>query len=516
VAKARVRGCLYLEVGANVDEGFKPPPPPAGPGVATVDLCDVIGRGIDGRRLVDSEGSATGIEAWSPALVSDASGERLAYHSRPSLPWRIFYVVDGQLFEGATLGSTTRIFRPLPRHEAPNLPDLGLDDAQDVGVAPPSSAPPPPAEPPPDWSKVPPFEDAVSDVFAREPGHVDTLLSAIQKRSGEEGLLTFSKQLDPNVTAWTGVTGRLSAHGRSRQTAELVGRLRADAGVDKSGLFDFFLQHEELQPRDFPALLAADVTHQLEDEVPPAYGDAPASMEITALAKLGHPRAGEFACQSLGASWLGQLQEGGVMYESSNLDVSLLAVVVKAKTRCPWVTMALDRMVCSSQLWCTADGKTIADLDAEAQAEDAAGEVASTPKVVKVNRLCPPATGRRQAEASFADDAPSPEEGPLLLAAAVANGPLPKDFVARNARREYAVRGLPPEENPDGGDPDEPPCGLTEERVTALACSMPLDLGELRAGPCHVVVDDAKKTVSVQGPPAPRMGNDGEGPYHRD
>ena len=90
------------------------------------------------------------------------------------------------------------------------------------------------------------------------------------------------------------------------------------------------------------------------------------------------------------------------------------------------------------------------------------------------------------------DDAFAPEPwGPLLLAAATAQGPLPPEFALRDARRFYRRVYAQPEE---AGDP----CHDAGDTVAELACQLPPSMHELHREGCAITLDDARRVMTLR------------------
>ncbi|HSO32232.1 MAG TPA: hypothetical protein VLT33_06950, partial [Labilithrix sp.] len=189
---------------------------------------------------------------------------------------------------------------------------------------------------------------------------------------------------------------------------------------------------------------------------------------IAALASRARPiEAGDLACTS------------GRDLRAPGAEV-LIALIARARTRCPAVTAALTPPPCSERIDCDGGLCTAIELNPQIDAW-----VRSS------------VTGDRD-DAGARDLQLYPlERDRALLAAAYAQGPLPRALALPNARRRYA---LAQDAGPSCGEAElaeGAPC--TCEQVTDWArCGAAVDEKRFTAGSCDVQIDDAKRRLDAR------------------
>lgn len=341
-----------------------------------------------------------------------------------------------------------------------------------------------PAGAEPDWAKVPSMLGVLEVVFfvvsdeeldrllAETPDGVKVLEAAVHR-----GLATVFAVEDLDR-----VLARLPAAARRDVRDALLEHVRAN---DNASAWDWFAAHPEEQHRDFvDAVTEAATLDVMEPTL------------MTTLERLAPERLGEVACHALEMAWL----DGNEGYADFSQTKVALALIARHKLPCPWVRPLLTLAQCNEALRCDAhpdDGRVAPLCDEAAQAR--ALEQALAPPELDVetppdDASVAPADGG--APLSVEEQLMLDEQawGPLLLAAARQQGPLPADFALREARFTYAVRYTVPD-----AQEDLDPCRSAPEEPSAWACRLPATITRSRRDDCALVIDDAKKTVTLTG-----------------
>ncbi|MEW5739313.1 MAG: hypothetical protein AB1938_10330 [Myxococcota bacterium] len=500
--QSELRGCTWLELGAD-NEVEKRAAAVFGDDADT-QLCDTLASTGTLATLDSVPLPARGME-----LAADPTGSRLAFRPAPDKPWRVFYLLGGEI-----LGEYGNSGTPLALDGRPS-PDDPLLEAR----------PPAPLMGPLDWSRVPTLSDRAADFLPRAFGdHQRQLLKMVEEKRGEVGLgRALAGIMDTSEEpSWLEAWKRLGPSGRKAFQDVLARSLEeypSEAALRRLSTAP------ELRPAGFADVLAKNLELQLEQGTQDFESTR---LFVEALVQLDDARAGPLACewlQDLVSEQLVSLDDyypGMPVLESA--DPALIAIA-RFRTPCPWVRLALEREPCNVDYRCTPSGliETSAQAESERQeAEDKALERGEElPSTIPQHPLCTPEQVGRVVKAwipgwlsqeplelddvNFPEDLTSPPPGALLLAAAYAQGPLPADVLHRNARRLYRIDDRsPPVAEDDGSDPSA--CQLVDQGLSdppELACRVPADLSRLRLGGCRIEIDDAKKVIRLTPPKAP-------------
>ena len=323
---------------------------------------------------------------------------------------------------------------------------------------------------PVDWSRVPPFLSVMDEKLLLQvpEAELDALLaeSPTGKADLKTALISLANSADLSGDGWVRAVSKLDEADRKELRAELVSAVSGGA----SGALEWFEAHPAEQKADFIDALAEaaeNETFDLSDVLP-------------RLAKLAPERAESIACEHLERRWHEYGGEG-YEYDSYPPNAAALAVLVTRKSKCEWVLPLLLRRPCGDELRCDADlsdGKPT-PLCTAAQTEKA------------LQRTTNPDQKLSDEDLDLVDS----DWGPLLVAAAKAQGPLPAEFLRAEERRLYK-----PTFTFKGSEEDDA-CHQMSLEPADWACRIPTAISTARYEGCTLVLDDAKKTMTLSAPP---------------
>lgn len=344
----------------------------------------------------------------------------------------------------------------------------------------------------PDWAKVPTLLshlDAVS--FDLSSSELDVLMRTDPKP--EEHLrdaLIRGGRLLIDVEAFDRAMKRLSPANQ-----RLVVEGLAEQVVDGDTLAaDWFRAHPEHEKLFAQSLLNAVIDGPVNDPGLLA--------QLLALAPDGLDTA---ACSALERHW----HEGAIdpYYDGAAGGdglTSALAVLVKRRVKCPWVLPLLERLQCDDALRCSPAPADDEDVEADLALDQRRPLCTDAQMAIALARNTVATKDDAEGEA-----VPQPSDwGPLVLAAAKLQGPLPEQLLQRNARRLYEWRY--PKRTPVAEDGEEPydACSGPELALDRWVCELPRAITRANNAGCHVEIDDAKKVLSFVGDDEPEPGLD--------
>lgn len=490
--KSEHRGCLYLELGHAAEEPLPPPSPlfakTGAPGEEP-DVCERSELWTESRLLLRATPGDTA------DLREDEAGERIAVRVGAGR-WEVIYLLDGELIAASSARSALAMLTALrPSTKKPNLSHVRTvefddEDEPDGGVA------------PFDWSDFKTLDDSADSlVMSASEQHRLRLYQRMAKRRGDAWLVPALTH-GPLDDTWEQGRALLTERGQQALAKELRQRL-VDEGSADAQLVRYFIDHPAERPANFADVLVEEASSGRY------YGDTGG---LEALLELGDARAGTLACQFLGAQSVESLVNGYDDYGGGGGDDAVLfAAIARTKTKCPWVSLELEKQACSTDVRCTTKGEV------EGYETDLGDEPLPALLEAPQNPLC----SARAAAALLAQWKPgtSWQEGDpelprnaLLLAAAYEQGALSKDVLFRNERRQYRVEHSPPLPKKRSNQSDDEYVGELDARACAsmptdgptVACRLPLSITEATFNGCRLRIDDAKKTLTLieEAPPA--------------
>lgn len=320
-----------------------------------------------------------------------------------------------------------------------------------------------------DWSRVPPFlavldeaqllaltEEELDALVARTPAGKDALKTSLLN------LLDSAGSAD---TAWSRAVSKLDAADRTR----LRDALLIQVSTGSVGALDWFDSHPEEQKADFIEALAESMETELFD----------VGTGFPRLLRLAPARAETIACAQLERLWHQSSGSEYDSYDSMSPEAAPLAVIVARRSKCPWVLPMLVRNHCAWELQCDPDpdDEKPTPLCTAAQIEAALKRT-----------LQPELELSRPEEVDREND-----WGPLLIGAAKVQGPLPPELLRADERRLYAQTFT-------RSDQADDPCGQLTIEPTDWACKLPTEIHTATTESCTLVLDDAKKTMTLSSP----------------
>ena len=321
-----------------------------------------------------------------------------------------------------------------------------------------------------DWKRVPPFLSVMDNgLLLKVPeDELDALLaeSPDGKAHLKSALISLASSADLEGEGWARAVSKLDDADRKEIRDELVSAVTNGSG----GALDWFETHPEEQKADYINALAEAAeseTFELSDVLPQ-------------LLKLDPKRAETIACEHLQQRWH---EYGNAPYEYDYYppNSAALAVLVKQKTQCPWVVPLLMRTPCGDELRCDPDldDDVPTPLCTDAQAAKA------------IRRALDPNFELSDEEASELDS----DWGKLLVASARQQGPLPSELLRADERRLYKQLYT------FKGHEEDDACRNVSPGVVDWACKLPLSINTANYESCTIVLDDAKKTMTLTAPP---------------
>lgn len=321
-----------------------------------------------------------------------------------------------------------------------------------------------------DWAQVPPFLSVMDEqLLLKVPEEeLDALIaeSPTGKADLKTALFSLVDTAELTGDGWARAVSRLDERDRKELRDQLVSAVAGGA----PGALDWFAAHPEEQKADYLDALveAADSeTFDLSDVLPH-------------LLELDAPRAEAISCEHLQRRWH-EYSGGAYEYDYYPPNSTALAVLVTRKAKCPWVIPMLLRTPCGDELRCDPDlddGKPT-PLCTAAQAEKA------------VRRALDPHVELTEDEEEQLDS----DWGALLVAAARLQGPLPPDFLRAEERRLYKQLYT------FKGHEEDDLCHQLSTAPEDWACRLPAPITTASYEGCTMVLDDAKKTMTLTAPP---------------
>jgi hypothetical protein len=318
-----------------------------------------------------------------------------------------------------------------------------------------------------DWSKIPTFDEAVRDIYAKD-GPREALFKAIKETKGDVGLGGFLADIAdiPDQGEWWKGVDLLEAAGKGELTKRLAPVVTAP-GKDTATL------RRAVTVVDLHAQTGA-IHARVEELLQKSPVPEPAAVGIMlrALVKDQPKEAAALGCTAL----KGMTKEGAA---GNPLAAAAALAVLKGGGACPEAKIILDAEPCATAARCTDKGP-ISPLDTTTQEEP----------------LCTKAQVEKAADADLARtprDLLHDEYSPAVaFAIAILGDNTPPDFQKAQARRLYKIT-QPKTPECDGEVKDGTACHCSEPTLRSTACRS--------AGPkvvtsgCAFMMDDTKKTI---------------------
>lgn len=439
LTRAPRSGCTYVEVGSTIDAPLRRTGP------IERNACHLLGG--DRVKLLDMPVRRVKVEF-------DDAGTRGAVIVNDDA-W-VLYLHDGELVELRYRGAGPEAFinTSVYRNDAPMLRGA-VSIVSDGGV---------------DWAHIAPLlavipshpntfsEQDLDAEFERTPNAQDIY-------NGGVADALEAKKLTPRDEAWARMARRLDDTGRRDVRESMLSLLRQG---DEDALA--WVEADEEIPREQFIEALRGAMDEMQYTSP---------LLVEALFRLQPDVAAPLACKQLENHELNLEDDGSGDYSELSTAFALIA---RFKGPCPWVVPMLLRVQCSEALRrvpTEADDPSFGNLPL-ASAKDRARALA----LLFTN----PSGYSADDEDFLADGA---HWGWLLMAAAEAQGPLPEEFVRRNARRTYRVI-----DTFRGNDFDDP-CTNESQAPGEWACRMPLSLTSLERGFCRLELDDRAQTLKL-------------------
>lgn len=313
-----------------------------------------------------------------------------------------------------------------------------------------------------DWARVPSLLDVLpAHLGELTDAELDALVRATPEGTNrlEDAIVAAVTRRDvtPDDDAWPRLWARLSDARRPELFDELLDAVESGDGDAARWAEKLPVPRERLVEALVTSLAA---TEEDGDDVPEAFD---------VLGRLAPQRLAPMACHRLETAWFTSAEDDG----SLELVAVALAVIARERLSCPWVTPWLLRAPCAWQLREEgADGPT---PTAPLASDETQRQV--------IARTLSPATLGDEPERDLSEP-----WGALLLAAAHAQGPLPREFELHDARRFYRrVYTRPDDACRDAGD-----------EVAEWACQLPVTLSALRRDGCTVTLDDPQRVMTLR------------------
>jgi hypothetical protein len=320
-----------------------------------------------------------------------------------------------------------------------------------------------------DWSRVPPFLSVIDNqLLLKVPEEeLDFLIaeSPTGKADLKMALITLASTADLAGEGWARAVSKLDETGKQELREALVTAVSNGA----FGALEWFEAHPEEKKADFLEALveaAEQETFDLGDVLPKLLVLVPA-------------RAETIACEHLERRW--HEYSGGYEYDYYPPSSSALAVLITRKAKCPWVLPLLLRTPCGTELRCDPDVDDLkpTPLCDDEQIDAALRRTLGTDLELSIEEL----------------DLQDSDWGPLLVAAARLQGPLPPDFVRSDERRLYKQLYT------FKGAEEDDACRQLSTGPVEWACRLPMSITTANYENCTIVLDDQKKTMTLSAPP---------------
>ncbi|MBL8957151.1 MAG: hypothetical protein JNK82_40635 [Myxococcaceae bacterium] len=352
---------------------------------------------------------------------------------------------------------------------------------------------------PPVWKAIPPLDDRLATLFA---GTTDALAQRRLREytlanGGERRLVTLLTGV--GVDRWRDLYDHLEDPEARRDALKLLHARLGDPDEDQVQLLADLTEHPELQPADFTALLANAAERSVR-ESDDWYAVAPLLEE---LHRRKHPAAADLACRVFGMQTLSSMPSGDHAYDEMgdpDAVAGALVIIGQQKVPCPWVAIALERDPCSETYRCEPDGGLVEPDGDEAEYDEETGE-----PILRARPLCGRAaalSALRRGVAAEGDeeyeDIPA-ADGPVLLGVGYLHGQVPKELVAKNARRMYRFEypPVPTEQEVEDGAAYDEPCRRPRDLPGAV-CHLPLSVTDVTFNGCRLHIDDKAHVVRVE------------------
>jgi len=430
-------GCTYLDVGPLPDEA-----PGSNPCDVTAETREVLERA----RIDRFE------------LVVDPAGERVAWRSGPARPWRFLHLLDGHLIDAAGEAPATVV---------EDRRDAG-DTRERVALI---------------FSGVETADQVLDVLFARARADArEAVVARVRARGGDDGVAALLEKVSPVVDGWDTLYDALDEARQQRVRASVVARMR-DGDSDALAWLD---DRPEAQPPDFHELLAERARADL------ALGDFGAVEGwLRRAVERADVRAGPLACELLEArelseTWMADESMGD--YPGGDAaEPGAWFAIAQQRTRCGAVSRLL-RDPCARELRCEPLRDAGVGADAEGAEED------TSPEEQAHWPLCTAADAEAARTSWLGEEDPGDPAGAAEMGALRAQGPLPKELLLKNARRDYRVDRAPLSED----DLDRTsPCTAADTDLAEFFCRLRPEQTDLVVSQCRVQVDDARQVVTL-------------------
>jgi hypothetical protein len=319
-----------------------------------------------------------------------------------------------------------------------------------------------------DWRALKTLEDAVPSVYFVAVGDLQAALLKRYRAAGGDRAVAqlLIDRLESNALPGWDLAYQSLDETHRKQVRDAMMKSLMEDGIDDS--LAWFDDHPNDAPKDFEAQLR----ERARDWVESGETDVSNRWLIRGY-RLHDPAAPKVACQILERRELTNLWRDGEM-QPPDQDSMPYAVIAATQSKCDAVSREFGNAACSTDLRCTrADAGTMVLCDG------------SDLKMLRDGLEAP--DGMQQS-AEF--------DNAAHMNALLAQGPLPKGFWLRDARRFYRQL-FPPDAGVYG---DVSPCGADPDRVSDLLCGLRPEVTHFRLSGCEVEIDDAKKTVRLWRP----------------
>ena len=327
-----------------------------------------------------------------------------------------------------------------------------------------------------DWAPLPSILKAVPshpDAFSDEDLTRLMASTTDAQRELNDGVREALKErvLTPPSPQWARFWSRLDEAGREDVRDELL--LAIERGDDDAV---HWAEGDE-------AILRARLLEALRSGLQSLEYASP--VQLDAFARLAPEEAAPLACGQLEELYLSE-----DTYESLDTASTALALIAREKLKCPWVMPWLSRVTCKGAMRARRRGvDSNADVPLMGRAD--------RERVLRETFLTEDERAERDLLLDVDDSIDNEDDigawGPMLLSAAEVQGPLPQEFLLREARRLYRVVYRLP------AKPGDDPCRDTSFEVPELACQLPVTITRVTREACELVVDDAAKTLTLTG-----------------
>ncbi len=333
-----------------------------------------------------------------------------------------------------------------------------------------ASSPPPGGLRRPDgtleWSLIPPFLSVLDEVQLRSlsEAELDGLLAKTPggKSALKQSLLQLTDSYDVGREAWGRAISRLEPSDQAELREAMIGSVSGGS----QGALVWFIAHPEQQGPDFITALGEAV----------ASGSLDLATSLPPMLMLDPKTAERVACEHLERKW----HENTSSIDNYGFippEPAALAVIVAQRSKCPWVLPLLERTACNWALRC--------DPDVEDKKETPLCDAAQ--RAAALERTLHPQKKMDDEEQHAVES----DWGALLLSASLLQGPLPPSLEHANERRQYTL------DYTFKGPEEDDPCRQLMEEPGDWACRLPQAVNVSTNEACKLVVDDAKKTMTL-------------------